>query len=105
MLIDKIKKQVLDKINTLDVDVTKLDSYQYNGNPYGVERALIGTSGDYEWSEIEEWTEKVRKFISWLEDDCVSEYIELSSDETSKDFEDRELTQEVINWLYKLLGE
>lgn len=103
MLIEKIKKELIKKIDEIEIDVTQLYSYVWERNPYRVEEQLIGTSGSGDWDEEEEWKEKVKKFIEWLEKDGLVEYCDLDDREIELDQETGELTCEAIRWLNTLI--
>lgn len=103
MLIERVKNELLKEVNETEIDVTQLESYVWERNPYGVEEQLIGTSGSGDWNEEEEWQEKVRKLISRLEKDGLVEYSNLDDREIELDQETGELTREAIRWLNTLI--
>lgn len=93
---DKIKKQVDDFIEKINIDVEELPSYYYDRNPYGVEDALIGTSGGYDWDESEEYQEQLEKALEILENESIFDYIDADEIKESDEKEYQQLTIEYI---------
>ena len=75
-------------VKNMTIDETKLESYHWDSNPYGVESHLIGSSPCYVWDEDEEWKEKKNKAIELLQDDGVEDYF---------DFSEKTSLEELIN--------
>ena len=105
MLNETIKKQLLNKAETIDIDVSELESYHWDNNPYDLEPALACGSACGVWDEDEEWEEKIKKLVYYIQSDGVGEYCKLSDNEHEKDNQDKELSHQAINWLNSLLGE
>ena len=101
MLNETIKKQLLNKAETIDIDVSELESYHWDNNPYDLEPALACGSACGVWDENEEWEEKIKKLVSYIQsDNSVFEYCTITEEEDTQ-----ELTHRAINWLNSLLGE
>ena len=58
---EALKKELLKKVDEMEINVEELSSYHWESNPYGVESQLIGTSGEGQWDENEEWQSKISK--------------------------------------------
>lgn len=99
---EALKKELLTWVESMEVDVTKLDSYHWESNPYGVELQLVGTSGEGMWDENEEWQEKIKKAKKWIEADGANNYLTLADDDYDEDGDCDTLTQECINFLSTL---
>lgn len=103
MLNETIKKELLKKVDKIEIDVTSLDSYEWDKNPYCVESALIGTSGCATWDKYEEWEEQIKTMVEYLQADSLNEYVTLSDAEQEIDEKDLSLTNQAINWLNSLI--
>lgn len=93
---EKIKKQVDKFIEQINIDVEELPSYHYDRNPYGVEDALIGTSGGYDWDADEEYQAQLEKALEILESESIFEYIDADDIKDSEQEEYQKLTIEYI---------
>lgn len=101
MLNEKIKKQLLDKAETIDIDVSELESYHWDNNPYDLEPALaLGSAGGV-WEEDEEYSEQCKLLAEWVIADGLGEYVDLADDEDL----DGQMSLEAYNWLMSLTGE
>lgn len=100
ILSESIKKELLKEVEKTEIDVTQLNSYHYDRNPYGVEEQLIGSSSCSEWDEDEEWDEKVKELAKNIKDYGILEYVDLSDDE--KIIAD-EITMSAYLWLLSLV--
>ena len=69
MLNETIKKQLLNKAETIDIDVSELESYHWDDNPYGLEPALACGSACGVWDEEEEWKEQCKLLAEWVKAD------------------------------------
>ena len=58
---EALKKELLKKVDEIEINIEELNSYHFEKNPYGVETQLIGTSGEGQWDENEEWQEQIKK--------------------------------------------
>lgn len=95
MLTEDLKERLLDIVNTTEIDVEDLESYEYDTNPYGLEYPLsIGSGGEY-WDDNEEMCAKFDRVISDVEDEGIGEYIDV------EDGLDKfgELTEEAVEFL------
>mgnify|MGYP000628676128 FL=1 len=101
---EALKKELLKKVDEMEVNVEGLDSYHFEKNPYGVETQLIGTSGEGQWDENEEWQEQIKKMKKYLEADGAGEYLTLADDDWDNQDENdcTTLTNECINYLSTL---
>ena len=93
---EKIKKQVDEFIEQINIDVEELPSYHYDRNPYGVEDALSGTSGGYDWDDDEEYQAQLEKALEILESDSIFEYIDADDIQENEQEEYQKLTIEYI---------
>ena len=100
VLNERIKKELLEEAEKTEIDVTQLDSYHHDRNPYGVEDQLIGTSSCFEWSEREEWQAKVKKLAEDVKNSGVIGYCNLSDEEEA--IED-EVNTAAYLWLLSLV--
>ena len=48
---EALKKELLKKVDEMEINVEELKSYHFEKNPYCVEPQLIGTSGEGQWDE------------------------------------------------------
>ena len=101
---ERLKKELDNYLEKLEVDVSELDSYHYVRNPYCVEEQLIGSSSGYEWDEDEEYNAKVEKLIEYIEADGIKYYLTLQSEDwDNEDEEDATtLSTEVKSYLESL---
>lgn len=101
---DALKKELLKFVENIEIDVTQLESYHWDRNPYCVESQLIGTSGCGVWNENEEWQEQVKKAKTYLEADGAGEYLKLANEDwdNKDDYDCSTLTNECINYLSTL---
>ena len=101
---EALKKELLKKVDEMEVNVEGLDSYHWESNPYGVESQLIGTSGEGQWDENEEWQSKISKMKKYLEADGAGEYLTLADEDwdNQDDNDCTTLTNECINYLSTL---
>lgn len=101
MLDETIKKELLNKAETIDIDVSELESYHWDNNPYDLEPALARGSACGVWDEDEEWKEQLRTLADWVKADGLGEYATLADDEDL----DGQMSLEAYNWLMNLTGE
>lgn len=103
-LTETLKKELLKKVEEVEVDVSQLNSYHIDHNPYGVEQQLIGTSSSGVWDENEEWQEQIKKMKNYIEADGAGEYLTLSEEDWDNHDENdcTTLTNECINYLTTL---
>lgn len=101
---EALKKELLKKVDEMEINVEELSSYHWESNPYGVEPQLIGTSGEGQWDENEEWQEQIKKMKKYLEADGAGEYLTLADDDWDNQDENdcTTLTNECINYLSTL---
>ena len=101
---ERLKKELLKKIEQIDIDVQGLESYHIVRNPYCVESQLVGTSDCFEYDENEEWQAQIQKMKTYIEEDGAGEYLKLSSEDwdNENDGDCTTLTNECINFLYTL---
>ena len=101
MLNETIKKQLLNKAETIDIDVSELESYHWDDNPYDIEPALAWGSAGGAWDEEEEWQKQCKLLAEWVKADGLGEYATLADDEDL----DGQMSLEAYNWLMNLAGE
>lgn len=101
---EALKKELLKKVDEIEINIEELNSYHFEKNPYGVESQLIGTSGEGQWDENEEWQEQIKKMKKYLEADGAGEYLTLADDDWDNQDENdcTTLTNECINYLSTL---
>lgn len=101
---EALKKELLKKVDEIEINIEELNSYHFEKNPYGVETQLIGTSGEGQWDENEEWQEQIKKMKKYLEADGAGEYLTLADDDWDNQDENdcTTLTSECINYLSTL---
>lgn len=101
---EALKKELLKKVDEMEINVEELSSYHWESNPYDVETQLIGTSGEGQWDENEEWQEQIKKMKKYLEADGAGEYLTLADDDWDNQDENdcNTLTNECINYLSTL---
>ena len=97
MLTDKIKNELMNMVEQTEVDVEELDSYSYDGNPYGLEYPLNRGSGCGDWDEDEEMVAKIQWVIDCIQEDGIGEWVSIGDEED----ENGELTAEAIEYLMK----
>ena len=96
--IDKIKQDFLKYIDNMEIDVSQLDSYEWNAPVRSYSSAYPEDESE-EWDEEEEYQAKLEKIIDGLEDrDYLSYYVKVTDEED----EDEDLKLEIINWLKSL---
>lgn len=84
-------------IENIEIDVEELDSAYYDRNPYGVEEALIGSSGGWQCDDEEYYEEQCDKAVDRLKDEGVEGYFDVEDDElTLFDARDDEIVDEFI---------
>ena len=101
---ETLKKELLKKVEEMEIDVDQLDSYHIDRNPYCVEPQLIGTSSCGVWDENEEWQAQIKKMKNYIETDGAGEYLTLA-DEDWDNYDNNDcttLTNECINYLTTL---
>ena len=90
MLNDEQIKEIKSKIENAifdfdDEDYENMESANYDGNPFGVEGHLIGSSGCWVADEDEEWSVAAQKTLDAFEDDpCMFSFVDPDED----DYED-----------------
>lgn len=101
---EKLKKELLKKVDEMEINVEELDSYHVDRNPYCVEPQLVGTSGEAQWNENEEWQEQIKKMKKFIEADGAGEYLPLADEDWDNQDENdcTTLTNECINYLSTL---
>lgn len=101
---EKLKKELLKKIEQIEIDVSELDSYHWDSNPYCVEPQLAGGSGCGMWNENEEWQAQIQKIKTYIAEDGAGEYLKLSSEDwdNEDDGDCTTLTNECLNYLSTL---
>lgn len=97
MLTDDIKEKLINLVNSTEIDVEDLESFSYDGNPYGLEYPLSCGSGEADWDEDEEMRAKFDKVIDNIYDEGISAYIDVDPDLD----EYGNLTEEAVNYLNK----
>lgn len=103
MLNEKIKKELLKKVNSIQIEPETLSTYRWIKNPYEVEEQLIGSSGEGDWDVNEEWKAQVEDMVKSLGKDGLYQYTDLSNEEQELDEKTGELTHQAINWLNSLI--
>lgn len=93
-LTESLKDKIKEELKTIEVNVEELDSYHYDRNPYGVEDALIGSSGTNVWDEDEEYDAQIDRFINFIKIDGLYNYID---DETLNNIDDEDLQKQYDN--------
>jgi hypothetical protein len=101
MLNETIKTQLLNKAETINIDVSELESYHWDNNPYDLEPALSCGSAGGVWEEEEELKEQLKTLADWVKADGLGEYVDLADDEDL----DGQISLEAYNWLMSLTGE
>ena len=101
---EALKKELIKKVDEIEINVDELDSYNWDSNPYEVEHQLVGTSGCGVWDENEEWQEQIKKMKKYLEADGAGEYLTLADEDwdNQDDNDCTTLTNECINYLTTL---
>ena len=101
---EALKKELLKKVDEMEINVEELSSYHFEKNPHCVEPQLIGTSGEAQWDENEEWQAKIKKAKKCLEADGAGEYLTLADEDwdNQDDNDCTTLTNECINYLSTL---
>ena len=99
---EAFKNELLKMVEEMEVDVTQLDSYHWDSNPYCVEPQLAAGSGCSVWEENEEWQAQIQKAKKVLEADGANYYLTMSDEDYDADGGCFELTQECINYLSTL---
>ena len=101
---ESLKKELIKKVDEIEINVDELDSYHWERNPYNVEPQLVGTSGESQWDENEEWQEQIKKMKKYLEADGAGEYLTLADEDwdNQDDNDCTTLTNECINYLTTL---
>lgn len=84
---ESLKKQLMKKTEDLEIDVSELDSYHWDSNPYCVEPQLASGSGCGDWDENEEWRAKIQKMKKNIEEDGVYEYLDLADEDWDNQYE------------------
>lgn len=97
MLTDDIKEKLINLVNSTEIDVEDLESFSYDGNPYGLEYPLSRGSGEADWDENEEMCAKFDRVIDDIYDEGISEYIDIDPDLD----EYGDLTEDAVNYLKK----
>lgn len=101
MINETIKKELLNKIEEIEIDVSELESYHWDNDPYGLEPALACGSACGVWDEDEEWQEQCKLLAEWVKADGLCEHATLADDEDL----DGQMSIEAYNWLMNLTGE
>lgn len=101
---EALKKELLKKVDEMEINVEELSSYHWESNPYGVESQLIGTSGEGQWDENEEWQAKIQKAKKYLSEEPAYELFTLADEDYDDDDQEdcTTLTNECINYLTTL---
>lgn len=101
---DALKKELLKFVENIEIDVTQLESYHWDRNPYCVESQLIGTSGCGVWNENEEWQAKIQKAKKYLSKEPAYELLTLADEDYDDDDQEdcTTLNNECINYLSTL---
>lgn len=101
---EALKKELLKKVDEMEINVEELSSYHWESNPYGVESQLIGTSGEGQWDENEEWQAKIQKAKKYLSEEPAYELLTLADEDYDDDDQEdcTTLTNECINYLSTL---
>lgn len=99
---EKLKKELLEKVDKMEVNVEDLKSYHREYNPFGVPAEYA--TWEYDWDENEEWQAQIKKMKKYLEDDGAGEYLTLADDDWDNQEENdcTTLTNECINYLSTL---
>ena len=99
---DRLKKELLKLVDRMDVDVSQLDSYHIDRNPYCVEPQLAGGSAQPVWNKNEEWQAQIRQAKEWIKSDMANSYLTLADEDYDEDGDCVEITNECINYLSTL---
>lgn len=101
---EALKKELLKKVDEMEINVEELSSYHFEKNPYCVEPQLIGTSGEAQWDENEEWQAKIQKAKKYLSEEPAYELLTLADEDYDDDNQEdcTTLTNECINYLSTL---
>jgi hypothetical protein len=101
---EALKKELLKKVDEMEINVEELKSYHFEKNPYCVEPQLIGTSGEGQWDENEEWQAKIQKAKKYLSEEPAYELLTLADEDYDDDDQEdcTTLTNECINYLSTL---
>ena len=102
LLTEEMKKQLLNKIDDIEVEVEELDSYEWDSNPYLVEPHLAYGSGYGVWNEDEEYNAKLGKLKQYIEDDGVWEYVDINEDDIEDEDKMNKLKKEVNDYIDSL---
>ena len=99
VLTDEIKAKVLEKVNSMDIDVDDLSSATYDSNPYGVEPQLAGGSGEWDYDEDEYFAKQIEKFLDYMHHDGIIEYIDIPKEKWDDAGYLKRLETEIDAWL------
>lgn len=101
---EALKKELLKKVDEMKINLEELKSYHFEKNPYCVEPQLIGTSGEGQWDENEEWQAKIKKAKKYLSEEPAYELLNLADEDwdNQDDNDCSTLTNECINYLSTL---
>lgn len=90
ILSDNLQNKISQYIDDMELDddeFMELPSTYYDRNPYGVEDRLAGGSGGwFNDNEDEIFNAKAQKFIDYIEDDGILNYIEVTNDDLLGDY-------------------
>lgn len=101
-LTEKNREELLVKADSLEIDITELDSAEYHSNIYGLEAHLA--VGGWIWDEDEEYTTKIEKLIEYIEEDGIQEYLDLSEDQMEDEIFLEKLQKEAVKFLNSKVG-
>lgn len=93
-LMDRIKHDMLQVIDKIEVDVNELSSYEYSPAVYSWQSSSCGPEEE-DWDEEEEWQAKLTYAIDSLKDGFLSDWVNVTEEEDNNE----ELKAEVVAWL------
>lgn len=99
---EALKKELLKKVDEMEVNVEELPSYHREYNPYGVPAEYARWESD--WDENEEWQEQIKKAKKYLSENQAYELLTLADEDwdNQDDNDCTTLTNECINYLSTL---
>lgn len=99
---EALKKELLKKVDEMEVNVEELNSYHREYNPFGVPAEYA--TWEYDWDENEEWQAKIQKAKKYLSENQAYEILTLADDDwdNQDDNDCTTLTNECINYLATL---
>ena len=96
-----LKEKIKDFVDSMEVDVSELESARWDYNIYGVEPQYA--VGGWDYDEDEEWEAQKEKAIDWIKSDGVGAYFnEVSEAAFERDAKTLRLTNAAIKYIESL---